>query len=313
MMKAIVYWDNFGKNGYLQGVKLRFNQSEVFFDNPLMPPSFVIKKWTSKTNYQAHRQSPTLPLLKRGRKYHLVFEGKSSPEETVYVKIEYFNLIGESIGFDLLKKFHKIFTFPEQAFSYEISLINAGCRSINFKSIHLYSDPEEIGIDHTLSIENRKIVSGQDIYVVFSEGGLVQSQFSNLTNLIIIDDFWSRQKCYLNKQIYQFINGIYESHDSNIFVCGYGPYGNYAALQYEAFYPKCKVLQSGVFKPIQFYKRCVPIKIDEEINTENVNDLYKNKQFNSCYAIEDFDINSLVSTLLSSERELVKLINQRGD
>ncbi len=62
--KWIIYWNEYSADTYLYGSEVTYHaKDDVEFKNPMMPPGTVIKQWYSKTNYQAQRIEPALPML----------------------------------------------------------------------------------------------------------------------------------------------------------------------------------------------------------------------------------------------------------
>ena len=64
-----IYWKFDNANTYLYGTTIEQRNTDVYFSNQRMPSSFVIHSWTSRTNYQADRISPQLPLLKKNHTF----------------------------------------------------------------------------------------------------------------------------------------------------------------------------------------------------------------------------------------------------
>ncbi|HFI0083144.1 TPA: accessory Sec system protein Asp3 [Streptococcus suis] len=134
-----IYWgDVASHSNYLYGSSIRFVDRSVYFENPYFAAGKAIKTWQSKTNYQAHRVSPSLPILVPGESYTVLKEFSSVPEGTCYLQLRYFNRQGEQIGTEILRDEDDCFVFPEQAYSYSISLMGAGCDHLVFHSLSLY-------------------------------------------------------------------------------------------------------------------------------------------------------------------------------
>lgn len=133
----IIHWQSAAAT-YLFGSSVTFKKNaQVVFKNDLMSPGKAINTWYSRTNYQAHRFSPQLPLLKKKVKYRLLLEAKSQPVGTVYLRLNFFGRTDKLIGQVFIKDRTGVFEYPENAYYYEIALLNAGCQQVTFDYIKL--------------------------------------------------------------------------------------------------------------------------------------------------------------------------------
>ncbi|HFI2661746.1 TPA: accessory Sec system protein Asp3 [Streptococcus suis] len=123
---------------YLYGSMIQIQKDSIFFENLHFSPGKPIKTWRSRTNYQANRSCPELPLLYPGVTYRLEQKVTITPEQTAYFQIQYFNRQNEEIQRDILRNGQEEFTFPKDAFTYRISLMSAGCRQVEFFHIAIY-------------------------------------------------------------------------------------------------------------------------------------------------------------------------------
>lgn len=135
-----LYWNDV-MNGvvYSYGSTIVFDDRTVHFENLPFASGKPIKKWRSRTNYQANRTSPELPLLVHGGRYRLLADLKVEPENTLTIQVEYLNRQGEVIKVDVLRDREMVFTYPEEAFTYTITLSGAGCDRLTFKHLDLYA------------------------------------------------------------------------------------------------------------------------------------------------------------------------------
>ena len=100
-----IYWGDTVLADYLWGSTIQVTaQGSVQFQNPLMPSGQVLKTWHSQTNFGATRQIPSLPLLKREQDYELVITAEGRLP----------------------------FTYPDQAYAYEVRLLSAGLQEFTF-------------------------------------------------------------------------------------------------------------------------------------------------------------------------------------
>ncbi|MGF0112824.1 accessory Sec system protein Asp3 [Streptococcus sp. SGI.013] len=142
---ATIKWDKVATSStYLYGSIIRFVGESVRFENLLMPPGKEIYKWMSRTNYQRDRRTPELPVLEFGKTYTLVANMDVIPNRRVFVKIEFFNRLGESIAVKNIRDEETSFTYPEGAFSYTITLMSGGCQALYFTSLELYQEKREV-------------------------------------------------------------------------------------------------------------------------------------------------------------------------
>ncbi|MFC6293631.1 accessory Sec system protein Asp3 [Macrococcus epidermidis] len=132
--KYVITWNQISGKTFMYGTEISFNDT-VTFRNELMPSGTLIHEWVMRTNYQADRNIPSLPILKRKREYKIKFNIESTPENSVYFKILFYrrdeSLI-ESIIFDT---YDASFTFPEAAYFYKIALMSASVVSFEFVNI----------------------------------------------------------------------------------------------------------------------------------------------------------------------------------
>ncbi|ETD96469.1 accessory Sec system protein Asp3 [Streptococcus hohhotensis] len=102
--------------------------------NPLLPSGEILKTWFSSVNYQAFRTQPSLPLLKRKRDYQLCMNFECHPTNGVYTKIVFFDRYGDVIEEKIEKMKVFDFTYPDDTYTYQVSLLSAGFESLDFYS-----------------------------------------------------------------------------------------------------------------------------------------------------------------------------------
>lgn len=141
-----IYWgDVTNSTTYLYGSKISYFGKSFIFENKTVASGKVLKTWFSRTHYQANRKSPELPILYRGKTYRLDAVMTTQPSQRVYFQITYFNRQNEEVGFTILRGDQQTFTFPDNAFTYTISLLNAGCQNLTFSYFDLYAEEETLG------------------------------------------------------------------------------------------------------------------------------------------------------------------------
>lgn len=134
------------ENDFLYGTILNYYAPDhIYFENPMMPSGTKIHEWASITHYQGHRATPSLPLLKKGQQYHFSSQMEVRPQNGVYFKIRFLDRYGKEINTVIEKQSSFVFTFPEEAYHYQVQLLSAGIESFDF---HWISIEEEETQDH---------------------------------------------------------------------------------------------------------------------------------------------------------------------
>ncbi len=132
-----VYWDS-GAQAYYTGSQISSSPKQrIHFANRLMEPSARIIKWESTTSYQAAKMVPALPILQANHRYRLVVGLTTEPEQAVLLRLEFFNLQGERIKKLEFYNGNHQFVYPVGAFSYTLSLINAGAITLEFSRLQI--------------------------------------------------------------------------------------------------------------------------------------------------------------------------------
>lgn len=133
-----IYWGSVSRGTtYLYGSGIRYGDQEVCFENMNFASGKPIKKWLSRTNYQGDRTSPSLPLLRPGKTYGLELVAELEPAGRFYIRLDFINRQNELIGFEVLRDHRGTFTYPEDAFTYSITLHNGGCHRLRFSHLIL--------------------------------------------------------------------------------------------------------------------------------------------------------------------------------
>lgn len=125
-------------NTYLYGTDIFYQERALHFVNHRVPSDEILHEWTSRTNYQASRTSPLLPLLVPNDSYQLVIEMTSFPEESYYLKLSFFNRQDEELSFIIQREQVLEFQPPIETYYYTIELISAGCERLVFHHLSLY-------------------------------------------------------------------------------------------------------------------------------------------------------------------------------
>ena len=127
-----IHWGEVGGT-YMYGSTVSyFPDKSVRLFNPLLPSGEILKTWFSSVNYQAARTQPQLPLLKRNQEYQYHWFLIVSLKMEFYTKITFFDRYGDILEEKVEKVKDFIFTYPEDSYTYQVSLLSAGFESLTF-------------------------------------------------------------------------------------------------------------------------------------------------------------------------------------
>ena len=127
-----IHWGEVGGT-YMYGSTVSYYPDKsVRLYNPLLPSGEILKTWFSSVNYQASRTQPSLPLLKRKQDYQLCMNYECHPINGVYTKIAFFDRYGDVIEEKIEKMKVFDFTYPDDTYTYQVSLLSAGFESLDF-------------------------------------------------------------------------------------------------------------------------------------------------------------------------------------
>lgn len=158
----LVYWDSFAQDTYLYGSTVYFEENRyVHYENEMMPPGTVIKKWYSEVNYQAKRVEPQLPVLEVGETYEFRSFLNVTPDKGVKLRVRFYNQQNEEMGVQILEeKVEKVFV-PPRTYRYELELIHTGARKMDFHHIEIQKSTE--------AKKNRRKEGGEHLNVLALE------------------------------------------------------------------------------------------------------------------------------------------------
>ncbi|QQQ35017.1 accessory Sec system protein Asp3 [Streptococcus mitis] len=127
-----IHWGEVGGT-YMYGSNVSYYPDKsVRLYNPLLPSGEVLRTWFSSVNYQGARTQPQLPLLKRNHQYHLAMHFDCQPENGVYIKLIFLNRYEDVLEEKVEKVREFTFTYPEDTYTYRISLLSAGFQELTF-------------------------------------------------------------------------------------------------------------------------------------------------------------------------------------
>lgn len=132
-----IHWGEVGGTFMYGSTVSYYPDRSVRLYNPLLPSGEILKTWFSSVNYQAARTQPSLPLLKRKQDYQLRMNFECHPTNGVYTKIIFFDRYGDVIEEKIEKAKVFDFTYPDDTYTYQVSLLSAGFESLDFYSFSI--------------------------------------------------------------------------------------------------------------------------------------------------------------------------------
>lgn len=133
-----IRWREVLSNSYAAGSVIKINKdNSIYYANRLMPPGTVIHTWYSKTNYQAMRIEPMLPLIDGEAAYSLSINAEylGDSKGKAILRVVFFNRYDEEFDSIILRDEKSMFVPPITTYSYRIELINGGISEFIFKSL----------------------------------------------------------------------------------------------------------------------------------------------------------------------------------
>ncbi|MDU1499956.1 MAG: accessory Sec system protein Asp3 [Staphylococcus epidermidis] len=138
--KFEVKWRLVNSSTFMYGTKLRFNQDNIYFENPLMPSGTIIHSWYMLTDFAEDRVSPKLPIFE--------------PKGAAYFKMKFYRKNKEILSHQILKNKKENIVYPREAYSYDLELINAGINHLSFRNIIV----QELREDSNQAYETTKYI-----------------------------------------------------------------------------------------------------------------------------------------------------------
>lgn len=131
-----VYWNEYSADTYLYGSEITYHRKDdVEFINKMMPPGTVIKQWYSKTNYQAQRIEPALPMIDGESDYQITVNIDTPPGESWLVRLVFYDRYETEAGSLTIRDKVTDFKCPLKTYSYRMQLINGGLTRFRYHSI----------------------------------------------------------------------------------------------------------------------------------------------------------------------------------
>ncbi len=153
-----VYWNEYASDTYLYGSEISWHgRDDVEFFNEGMPPGTVIKQWYSRTDYQAQRIEPALPLIDGESAYRLIVNIDCPKGEQWLVRLLFFDRYGTEAGSLAVRERKVDFRCPLKTYSYRMQLINGGMTGFRFHSIVI----QEVTDEESQGTEKNKTAAGK--------------------------------------------------------------------------------------------------------------------------------------------------------
>lgn len=132
----IVKWGSILQDNYNYGATISFDENgSVTYASPLMPPSLCIKNWYSQREFHISRNTPYLPILTPGNRYHLKVNLDLDQSGAIQLKIIFFNRYDEMVEEYYFSALEEEFVFPKDAVHYEVQLINKHHQKLVFHTL----------------------------------------------------------------------------------------------------------------------------------------------------------------------------------
>ena len=134
--KWTIYWNEYSSDTYLYGSEIAYRRKDaVGFRNLLMPPGTVIKTWYSKTNFQAKRIEPALPMIDGESDYRITVNIDTPSGGGCLVRLVFYDRYEEEAGSLVLRDSVTQFRCPLKTYSYAMQLINGGMTKFRYHFI----------------------------------------------------------------------------------------------------------------------------------------------------------------------------------
>ena len=155
-----IYWNEYSSDTYLYGSEITYHKKDdVEFRNELMPPGTLIKQWYSRTNYQAQRIEPALPMIDGEGKYQMLVNIDCPEGEAWQVRLVFYDKYDVEAGAVSVREDTADFQCPLKTYSYRMQLINGGMTQFHFHSIVIREVEDETDGEIEKTKKNR--ASGQ--------------------------------------------------------------------------------------------------------------------------------------------------------
>ncbi|MBI5975599.1 accessory Sec system protein Asp3 [Staphylococcus canis] len=226
-----IRWTQVTPDTFMYGSLLKFDDDVTHFENALMPSGVTIHKWRMVTNHMQDKMIPTLPILQRNHTYHFKFEYEVIPEASIYFKLTFKRKNGTICDTQIIQGHEAIVHYPDEAFQYDIDMINAASEQLTFHKITIAQEDEaERSTDLEIYTLNQKNDVTIPINVLFVEsGGVSESAIAHLPNIVVVSHWYDVSV----DRIWQVLQEALNIEDSKAYYhfIGYGEQSNIMAYQ----------------------------------------------------------------------------------
>lgn len=193
-----IYWTQVNHTTFMYGSEVQFNSHTTQFINPMMPSGIIIHEWLMKANYFKDRIIPALPILRHNAIYELQMNYNVTPQNSVYFKIIFYRKNETILDTIIIKSKHIEFTFPEEAHTYKIQLMNSGLEQIIFYNMTIKEKEIIKSLDELTfsNIQNEnELIKVRNIIItepsLIPQNSLIQDSYSHIENVIVIDNWFN--------------------------------------------------------------------------------------------------------------------------
>lgn len=131
-----IFWNEYSSDTYLYGSRIIYHKpDDVEFENELMPAGTMIKQWYSRTNYQAKRIEPALPMIDGEGNYQIEVDIECPEGEAWQIRLVFYDKYDTEAGYVSVRDKVTQFQCPLKTYSYRMQLINGGMTRFRFHSI----------------------------------------------------------------------------------------------------------------------------------------------------------------------------------
>ncbi|MGT2799030.1 accessory Sec system protein Asp3 [Streptococcus marmotae] len=259
-MRYRIYWGKIGLETYLTGSVIIPRNKTIQIENILIPPGAIMYKWSSSKNYQAAREQANLPLLTRGATYHLHFSAETIPAQSIYLRVNFYDRFQKAVDFVILKSSDESFTYPPEAYYYDIELVNAGCTKMLFR----YLEVEEVKTEIDLRAPSSLNVLFWDKK---ADEDLATSLYAGQADTLILTE--GAATLYFDEKSLEKVEQFIVAHPkASISFIGSGPCGNFAALYHAMYFELGKAYVTDDMYPKEEYDRIMSQIFDETIDVD---------------------------------------------
>lgn len=156
-----VTWNYISQTTFMYGSKVSFSNGEVTFVNPLMPSGLPIHEWLMLKQFSKYKSAPSLPILRRGQRYHMHFDFDATPSNSVYFIIIFYNKNGTKLSTEIVKSRNITMQYPEEAYAYKIKMMNAASTALTFRSLTITEITHQADLEYK-GMQVTKIGDDQD-------------------------------------------------------------------------------------------------------------------------------------------------------